>query len=553
MGTQRRKMTVTIGVSLLLFSALCQAQSIVRLDRKLFPPGAEAGHAATPAVSPDGSLVVFSSDSLAMGTADGSDLVFWFGVEPSVSFAPLPAMVNGTIPIASHSFDNQSIGGAPFDSRFSAISLTGLDSVNTKICAVTLNLKQGTIIPNSDVVIFPVSEHSAGSVGTIISQSRNGFCSKGIDASYSSGEPDISDDGNSIVFVSDAVGMNGDADSCATDDPGSSSQIYFQDITGLSANGNRRLLSTSDGLFGFGDGSSRRPSISAGGRYVAFDTDAGNLDTDVPDELDSMTGKSKHTDIVVVDRLHDTRILIRPVSITDERSNNDSLFPAISGQGRYLAFETQATNLVVGATLYCDRNIVWMDRDINANGNYEEGPTDWEFRLVTTRVPGYSGMVNCVGMEAIEGAPTISDDGRYVAFASPRDDLVMGTTGQTHRVYVRDMLVGCTYLVSSAFGGGDPDHESYRPTISGDGRWIVFESRATNLTDSSDLNGREDVFLASTPCAADFNRDGFVTGDDFDAFVEAFENGEPSADINCDGFVTGDDFDIFVAIFALGC
>ena len=54
-------------------------------------------------------------------------------------------------------------------------------------------------------------------------------------------------------------------------------------------------------------------------------------------------------------------------------------------------------------------------------------------------------------------------------------------------------------------------------------------------------------------CFADFNSDGFVSGDDFDAFVERFEAGDSSADINGDTFVSGDDFDAFVAAFEAGC
>lgn len=54
-------------------------------------------------------------------------------------------------------------------------------------------------------------------------------------------------------------------------------------------------------------------------------------------------------------------------------------------------------------------------------------------------------------------------------------------------------------------------------------------------------------------CPSDFDRDGFVTGDDFDAFVAAFELGDISSDFNGDTFVTGDDFDAFVVAFEAGC
>jgi len=54
-------------------------------------------------------------------------------------------------------------------------------------------------------------------------------------------------------------------------------------------------------------------------------------------------------------------------------------------------------------------------------------------------------------------------------------------------------------------------------------------------------------------CPADFNGDGFVTGDDFDAYIIEFEAGNPPSDFNGDGFVTGDDFDAYVSAFEAGC
>jgi len=59
--------------------------------------------------------------------------------------------------------------------------------------------------------------------------------------------------------------------------------------------------------------------------------------------------------------------------------------------------------------------------------------------------------------------------------------------------------------------------------------------------------------LAVPHCRADFDHDGFLTGEDFDAFVVAFQLGAPSADFTADGFVTGEDFDEFVAEFVIGC
>jgi len=66
-------------------------------------------------------------------------------------------------------------------------------------------------------------------------------------------------------------------------------------------------------------------------------------------------------------------------------------------------------------------------------------------------------------------------------------------------------------------------------------------------------DGRVDFNFNLSICLADFNSDGFVTGDDFDAFTDAFVSGNAAADLNNDGFVTGDDFDEYVAKFVPGC
>ena len=110
------------------------------------------------------------------------------------------------------------------------------------------------------------------------------------------------------------------------------------------------------------------------------------------------------------------------------------------------------------------------------------------------------------------------------------------------------------------------------PVAGARGRWryrTVGLSQFVNLTeelkicfDASDLDdgsvieaGVDSVRLevVSCFCPADYDRSGFVNGDDFDAFVAAFEVGYPSADFNHNGFVDGDDFDGFMEVFETGC
>jgi Tol biopolymer transport system component len=89
--------------------------------------------------------------------------------------------------------------------------------------------------------------------------------------------------------------------------------------------------------------------------------------------------------------------------------------------------------------------------------------------------------------------PALSADGRYAAFASDADDLVPGDTNRETDVFVRDLMTGTTELVSVGSGGAPGDRRSFAPSISADGRKVVFYSEASNL--APDIPGRGDVFV----------------------------------------------------------
>ncbi len=90
---------------------------------------------------------------------------------------------------------------------------------------------------------------------------------------------------------------------------------------------------------------------------------------------------------------------------------------------------------------------------------------------------------------------TISADGRFVAFASIADDLILGDTNGAFDVFVRDMQLGVTERVSVSSLGVESDGASERPDISADGRFVVFESTASNLVSTPDLNGLRDIYV----------------------------------------------------------
>ena len=91
-------------------------------------------------------------------------------------------------------------------------------------------------------------------------------------------------------------------------------------------------------------------------------------------------------------------------------------------------------------------------------------------------------------------APSVSADGRSVTFDSIASNLVPGDANGYEDVFVRDLKLHRTYLVSVSSAGVQGNSDSLTPAISGDGRYVVFNSDASNLV-TGDTNDYEDVFV----------------------------------------------------------
>ena len=173
---------------------------------------------------------------------------------------------------------------------------------------------------------------------------------------------------------------------------------------------------------------------------------------------------------------HAAGVVGRPsISSAEIQGNGDSLFPTISSTGRFVAYVTSATNLVSGDT-NGQNDILLRDRK---NGT-------------TERVS-----ISTQGAQANGGSerPSISGDGRYVAF----DSTAIKPDGRRYKrafsdVFVRDRSTGTTKLVSVATNGAKSNDYSQDPIISSNGRYVIFELGASNLT-SGDANNNVDVFL----------------------------------------------------------
>jgi Tol biopolymer transport system component len=340
--------------------------------------------------------------------------------------------------------------------------------------------------------------------------------SQGNDNSGVFGPPSIDGTGRFVAFESGASNLVSGDTNAVTD-------VFVRD---LSANTTRRVSVSGRG--GQGNNFSDEPAISADGRYVAFESAASNL---VPGDSNGVK------DVFVRDLRNGTT---RRVSVSGKglQGNDFSDVPAISADGRYVAFESAAANLVPGdtndatdvfvhdLTSGTTRRVsvstsgrqgnadssVFGSPSISADGRYVafesaasnlvSGDTNRALDVFvhdmttgrTTRVSVTTAGAQAGDYSTVSGAPVLSSDGRYVAFFSAAPNLVRGDTNHANDVFVHDLMTGSTRRVSVTPAGGQANGYSDEPALSGDGGVIAFESIAGNLV-AGDTNGKDDVFL----------------------------------------------------------
>lgn len=223
-----------------------------------------------------------------------------------------------------------------------------------------------------------------------------------------------------------------------------------------------------------GNGYSDNPALSSDGRYVTFASDSTNLTGT------GLADTNNVRDIFLYDNQTST---VRRINLSQQgaQANGASNNPAISADGRYVAFASEATNLVVGDT----------------NGFSDIYVVD----TLTGTISLASVTTAGVQANGSNFKPSISADGRYVVFESSATNLVSPATtfGVTH-IYLRDRTSGTTVLVDQSTGGAVANGSSLEAAISADGTAVAFASDATNLA-GGDGNGVRDIFVRSITAA----------------------------------------------------
>lgn len=287
----------------------------------------------------------------------------------------------------------------------------------------------------------------------LVSVNSNGALSFG----GNSGQPDITPDGRFVAFTSFAADL-------VVGDTNADWDVFVRDRNAGTTE--RVSVSTSGAQASGGTPWASRPAISDDGRFVAFDTYASSL----------VAGdNNNHLDVFLRDRQSGTTSCVS-VDLAGQPGNSLSSTPAISSDGRFVAFYSESTNLIA----------------IDANG------PAWDVFVRDLA----TGTTTCVSVSTagaqgnnFSWIPSISATGRFVAFWSNASNLVTGgTSGGYGQIYVHDRASATTELVSVSGGAQGNDGSNPQVAISDEGRFVAFSSRAFSLV-AGDTNGTDDVFV----------------------------------------------------------
>lgn len=255
--------------------------------------------------------------------------------------------------------------------------------------------------------------------------------------------------------------------------------VVMVGITGTSASAYQRpgrmsrISVATDGTQG--NATSFVPSLSADGRYVAFWSGASNLvpgDTNGADDVfvhDGITGTTERVSVAS----DGTEAKAGP-------GGAGSSHAVMSPNGRFVAFLSYARNLVSGDTNGFP-DVFVHDREIGTTERVSVSNTGTQASSSSLISPAHP-------------PPIMSADGRYVVFYSSAPNLVPGDTNGSYDVFIRDRKLETTERVSLGEGGAEANDHSFSPSISADGRRVAFHSGATNLVNGDD-NASYDVFV----------------------------------------------------------
>jgi uncharacterized membrane protein len=356
----------------------------------------------------------------------------------STTFLPMIVAPHiGTTTLISRQTDGTSSDSGSFDSSISA------DGRFVAFTSYGTNLVDDDTNKNIDVFVH---DRLTGET-TMVSRHTDGT-----QGNYESYDCSISADGRFVAFTSRATNLvDNDANGAQQDD------VFVHDrLTGETTMISRHTNGIQGNL------ASGQSSISADGRFVVFSSEASNLvDNDTNNKRDAFVHDRDNGETMLVSRHTDGTL-----------SNDISIGTSISGNGRLVAFDSLATNIV---------------NNDNNNG--------WDI-FVHDMQTGYTTLVTRAsdGEQGSGSSPAISSDGRLIAFISGATNLVDDDIAGTLDVFVHDLQTGETTKVSRHSDGSHGNNRSEEASISADGKFVAFSSESSNLVDH-DANNKFDIFV----------------------------------------------------------
>ena len=420
---------LALGSLLILLSGLAPGQVTSRVS-VASGGGQGNGGSYSPALSVSGRYVAFYSDAtdLVPGDTNGVTDVF------------LRDRLADTTRRLSVATDGTEADGASSDPVISA------DGQLVAFHSHATNLVPGDTNELHDVFVHHVPS------GTT---TRVSVHSLGVQGNGASWYPTMSADGNRIAFYSYASNLVGVDNNWCED-------VFVHDL----GTGRTQRISVAD------DGSqanarSLYASLSADGRRVSFESEATNL---------APGGQGPGSDVFVRDLELGTTVCVSAAP-DGGPGNGGCGYASISGDGRRVAFGSGSSNLVPGDT----------------NGLTDVFVHDLGTGTTVRASVGSHGEEGN-GISQVHLGAAFSFHGRYLTFKSYADTLVPGDTNGYQDVFVRDLLSGRTARVNLAPGGQQSTGNTSQPSITRDGRQVAFYSSASNLV-AGDTNGVPDAFV----------------------------------------------------------
>jgi Tol biopolymer transport system component len=396
--------------------------------------GPRSSFSFRPWISGDGRYVAFDSDSpnLAPGDTNRVRDVFIYDRD------------NGTLERVSQGTGGKQANG---DSQRPTLSKDGRF---VAFWSAADNLVEGDTNAVTDCYVHDRQTHETIRIDVGPDKVQaNGECAR----------PVISGDGDLVAFESAATNLEKAGVLGKSTDTNKARDVFLRD---LEAGTTTRISVSTDGKQGAGE--SVRPAISADGRYVAFQSDA-------PLQSDDTNEK---TDVYLhdLDSKETTRVSIGPGGV---EGNGGSFSPTLSTDGRLLSYWSNASNFVSG--------------DSNKVGDV----------FVFDRTDGSTVRVS-LGADDTQGDgmssdPSISPDGRYVAFWSGATNLVPDDTNGKRDIFLYDRESSTVTRVSVADDGTQGDGDSFSPNIGSGGDLVAFDSAAKTLVPDDRKTKGSDIFL----------------------------------------------------------